>query len=949
MTRRILSPLVILAVAAGCATTGTPVEVPEPALERQLLTIDPMVVTGQLENGLRYVIRKNQKPENRAELRLVVDAGAILESDDQLGLAHFLEHMAFNGTEHFARQELIDYMELIGMEFGPDVNAYTGFDETVYMLTVPTDSAEVMETAFQIFEDWAHLISLEGEEIDKERGVITEEWRLRRGAGQRMFDEQMPVLFWGSRYADRLPIGDMAIVDTCDYETLRSFYRDWYRPELMGFIAVGDFETADIEALTEEYLGRIPTSDPIVERPSYSVPDHDETLFAIATDPEATSNRAQIVHKRPIRDFSTVGSYRRSIIEGLYHRMLNQRLYELTQTEAPPFLYAGSGQGRWVRTKEVFVLSAGVPDNGFDAGLDALLTEAARVQQHGFTVSELRREKKEMLRGMEQSYRERDKLQSAGFASEYTRHLLEGEAIPGLEEENRLYRELMPTIELEEVNALASEWTSPHSRVVMINAPEKEGLQVPDEGGLQALFEQVAGKRIEPYAESVSDLPIVADLPAPGQILETSEIPEIGVTLWQLSNGVRVYLKPTDFQNDEIRFASYSPGGHSLVSDDEYVAAVTATTVIDQSGIGDFSLVDLQKKLAGKVVGASPWIGALQEGINGSASPEDVETMFELIYAYFTVPRADTTAFRSLHSRYRGFIENRSARPETAFGDTVQVTMAQHHHRSRPWSLDLLEEMDLAVSERVYRDRFADAGDFTFSMVGNFTLEQIEPLVLQYLGALPSTGRQESWRDVGVRPPTGVIERVVQRGIEPKSRTQMIFTGPFEWDGWRNSFHLAALSQVLDIKLREVLREDKGGTYGVGVRATGSHYPRQEYRLSISFGCDPQRVEELSGVVFEQLDSLKSHGTTDLYVSKVQEISKRNREVQLKENGFWVTALLDADLNGLDPLRNVQFPELVDELTAADVQAAAELYLNMGNYVQVTLMPEDGGPEDGGR
>lgn len=944
-TLRTLGMLLVLALAAGCASTGAPTEpapAQEPSLDQQILPIDPNVVTGQLDNGLRYVIRRNQKPENRVELRLVVDVGSILEDEDQLGLAHFLEHMAFNGTAHFAKQELIDYMELIGMEFGPDVNARTGFDQTTYMLTVPTDSAEVVETAFQIFEDWAHLMSLEDEEIDKERGVITEEWRLRRGAGQRMFEAQLPVLFQGSRYAERLPIGDMAVVDTCEYETLRSFYRDWYRPELMGFIAVGDFEPGEMEALVQEYLGRIPAAVERRERLAYEVPDHQETLFAIATDPEATANRVQIVYKRPIRDFSTVGSYRRSLIEGLYHRMLNQRLYELTQTGAPPFLYAGSGQGRWVRTKEVFVLSAGVQDNGFDAGIDALLTEAARVQQYGFTAAELAREKKEMLRGMEQAYRERDKLQSSGFAAEYVRHLLEGEPIPGLEEENRLYRELIPTIGLDEVNALASEWTSPHSRVIMVNAPEKEDLQVPGEEELLALFERVASKEIEPYAESVSDLPIVPELPAPGQIVETSQIPEIGVTCWTLSNGVRVLLKPTDFQNDEIRFTSYSPGGHSLVADEDYVAAVTASTVIGQSGIGDFTLVELQKKLAGKVVGVSPWIGALQEGINGSASPEDVETMFELIYAYFTAPRADTTAFKSLHSRYRGFIENRSARPETAFGDTVQVTMAQYHHRARPWSPDLLEEMDLVTSARVYGERFADAGDFTFAFVGNFALEGIEPLVRTYLGGLPATGRQETWRDVGMDPPMGLVEKVVRRGIDPKSRTQLVFTGPFEWDGWRNSFHLRALSQVLEIKLREVLREDLGGTYNVGVGASGSHYPDEAYRLSISFGCDPERVEELTRVVFEQIDSLKTSGTTDVYVTKVVEICKRKREVQLKENGFWVDALVSTDWNGLDPRLLLQYPEMVDGLTAADVQAAAQRYLNTDNYVRVTLMPEEG-------
>ncbi|MFH1569124.1 MAG: insulinase family protein [Gemmatimonadota bacterium] len=930
---------------AGCAATGSGAGSAAPSAPpvAQVLPVDPDVLVGQLDNGLRYVLRRNTRPEKRAELRLAVDAGSILERPDQQGLAHFVEHMAFNGTTHFARQELIDYLELIGMEFGPEVNAYTSFDETVYMLTVPTDTAGVMETAFQIYQDWAQGISFDDGEVDKERGVITEEWRLRRGADQRMFDAQAPVLYRGSRYADRLPIGQMAVVDTFHHEVLRDFYRTWYRPELMGFAAVGDFDLAQMEALVRQYLGAVPAAGDRRERPLYPVPDHEETLFAIATDPEATANRVQILYKRPIRDYSTVDSYRRSLIEGLYHRMLNQRLYELTQAPSPPFLYAGSGQGRWVRTKEVFVLAAGVQDNGFDAGLEALLTEASRVQQHGFTAGELAREKKEMLRGMEQAYRERDKLYSASFAGEYLRHLLEGEPIPGIEAEHRMYQEMIPGIELDEVNALASEWTRPYSRVVMVNAPYKPGLTVPGETDLTAIFDRVAAAEIGPYEESVSDRPIVAQLPPPGQIAQVSQIPEIGVTLWTLGNGVRVYLKPTDFQNDEIRFSAYSPGGSSLVGDGDYVAASTAASVVEQGGLGDFTLIDLQKKLAGKVVSASPWISTLQEGMSGAASPQDVETLFELIHAYFTAPRADPDAFQSLQTRYRGFIENRSARPETAFGDTVQVTMAQHHLRARPWSLEMVDEMSLETSMRVYRERFADASDFTFAFVGNFTVESMEPLVCAYLGSLPALRRGETWHDVGMVPPAGVVQKVVRRGIEPKSRTQLIFTGPFAWDGWRRSFELAALGQVMEIKLREVLREDLGGTYGVGVSASGSRYPTEEYRISISFGCNPERVEELTGVVLEQIDSLKAVGTTDVYVTKVKEINKRHREVQLRENDFWVSSLTSTDFNGLDPRLLVRFPEMVDSLTTGAVQAAAQQYLNTGNYVQVTLLPEEGG------
>ena len=940
--RRLVLLLFAFSVLLGACVSTTPTPAQRAATEEKL-PIDSLATVGQLDNGLRYVIRKNQKPENRIELRLVVDAGSVLEDEDQQGLAHFVEHMAFNGTKNFAKQELIDYLELIGMRFGPDLNAYTSFDETVYMLTVPTDSAEVVETAFQILEDWAHQISFEPEEIDKERGVVVEEWRLGRGAQRRMFDEQLPILLKDSRYATRLPIGQKAVLDTFQHEALRRFYRTWYRPDLMGLVAVGDLEPAALEALVQDYFARIPPAASPRDRTVFPVPDHEETLFAIATDPEATYNSVSIYYKMDVRPQGTVSAYRRSLIEALYHQMFNQRLHELTKRPEPPFLGAYSGQGRWLRSKEFFILGAGVQNNGFDAGLEALLLEAARVREFGFTASELEREKKEMLRGMEQSYRERDKQQSSRFAAEYVRHLLTDEAIPGIAKEYQLYQDLLPGIALAEVNALASEWTSEKNRVIAVEAPEQEGIAVPNERDLRAIFAAVAQQEIVPYADEVSDEPLVAQVPAPAAIVARSQIPEIGVTWWTLANGIRVCLKPTDFKNDEILFRAYSPGGHSLVPDADYVAASTAASVVSEGGVGPFDKIELEKKLAGKVVRVAPWISSLREGLSGSASPEDVQTLFELIYAFFTAPRPDSTAFQAYQTRMKGSIQNRSARPETAFSDTIAVTMAQYHHRARPWSLELLDEMDLAASMAVYQDRFADAGDFSFFFVGNFTLEAMESLVCTYLGGLPATGREEAWRDVGIEAPAGVIDKAVYRGIEPKSQSRLIFTGPFEYDGWKNNLELRAMTSVLQIKLREVLREDLGGTYGVWISSSGARYPDEEYRISITFGSDPERVEELTQVIFEQIDSLKTVGTTDLYIDKVKEMRQRQREIDLKENSFWVGSLASLDFNGVDPRRLIQYPALVDSLTAEAVQQAAQNYFNMDRYVRVVLYPEEAG------
>ena len=906
----------------------------------EVLADDPLVLKGTLANGFRYLIRPNEKPENRVELRLVVDVGSVLETEAEQGLAHFAEHMAFNGTRNFAKQELVDYMESIGMQFGPDLNAYTSFDETVYMLTVPTDSTEFVEQGFQILEDWAHGVSFEGVEIDKERGVVIEEWRSRKGADQRMWDKLCPVLLKDSRYAVRLPIGQKAVLDTFAHDRLRQFYKHWYRPELMGLVAVGDFEVGWIEDLAQTHFSRLASPASPRERVVFPVPDHGETLFSIATDREATRNAVAIYYKREPRDQSTMRAFRTMLIERLYHRMLNQRLYELTQLAEPPFLYGYSSQGRWLRSKEFFILSCGVADNGFDPGLEALLTEEARVRRFGFTTSELKRNAQEMLRAIEQAYRERDKSPSSSLAGEYVNHLLENEPIPGIEKEFELFGRLIPGIELEEVNALTTSWVGEANRVISITAPDKEELQVPTDESLLAVFADVGAKEIEPYVEDVSDQPLVTRIPPITEIVDRREIPEIGVTTWTLENGIRVVLKPTEFQNDQILFESFSLGGHSLVGDGDYIAASTATSVVSQGGVGDFNLVDLQKKLAGKVVSVSPWIGSLREGISGSASPQDIETMFQLIYAYATAPRQDSTAFQAYETRMRGFIENRSARPETAFSDTVQVTLAQYHHRARPWSLDLIDEMDLHTSMTVYQDRFSDMGDFAFYFVGNFTLEQLEPLVRTYLGGLPTTGRRESWTDVGESAPRGVIEKTVRRGIEPKSRTLLTFTGPYQFDGWRNDFELQAMTDVLQIKLREVLREDLGGTYGVWVNGGGSHFPKSTYTVSLGFGCDPDRVEELTAVVFSQIDSLKSSGPGPDYVQKVQEGARRNHEVNLKENSYWRGALSSADFHKLDPTRVLRYTTMVDSLTPTAVQQAARRYLDTENYVRVVLLPE---------
>ncbi len=928
-----------LAVLAGCTVLGLSTATQSPDLAQSLPT-DPTLIQGQLDNGLRYFIKNNLKPENRAELRLAVNAGSILETEGQLGLAHFLEHMAFNGTQNFPKMDLVNYLESIGMRFGPDLNAYTSFDETVYMLQVPTDSISQLEKAFQILEDWSHLMSLEGEEIDKERGVVIEEWRLGRGAGRRMLDQELPIILKGSRYAERLPIGKKEIIETASYETICKFYHDWYRPDNMAVIAVGDFDPDQIQGYIEKHFGRLVKPSTPLDRPVYDVPEHDETLYAIASDPEATRSQVSIMFKHPAQVDKTENDYRQQMVRNLYNNMLNARFAELAQEADAPFLYGYSGSWSWTRTGQIYTLGAAVQEGGIERGLEALLIEAARVKEHGFTSSELERQKKETLRGMERLYLEREKQESRRYASELVRHFLESEAVPGIPFEYELHKKYVPGIGLEEVNALAKELITEKNRVINLESPEKADLVIPGESDLQDVFAHVATLEIEPYAEELSDAPLVADLPPAGAVLDTTYHEDIDVTQWILSNGVRVVMKPTDFKNDEIMFKAYSPGGTSLIGTEDLISARNAARIVDYSGLGEFDLIALEKKLTGQVVSVSPYISSLYEGFNGGASPQDLETLFKLITLFFTGVRVDEDAFATYVNRMESNLLNKSASPESAYSDSVSVTLSSYHPRRKPMQIDDLEKLDHKQALTLYADRFADAGDFTFIFVGSIDLEVMHALATQYLATLPSSGRLESWVDEGVAFPEGMVNKGVYKGLEPKSYTRIAFNGEFEWNR-QHRYDAYSMNSVLRIRLREVLREDMGGVYGVGNWISLDRYPKGEYTSQVTFGCSPDRVQELTEAVLTEIRALQTAPVSAEYLIKVKETQRRERELGLKENRYWMSALDSYYRQNRDLSKFMEFDELVNNLSAEAIQQAAIRHFDLDNMVQVTLYPEE--------
>jgi zinc protease len=905
------------------------------------LPVDSKVKIGTLPNGIRYYIRQNPKPEKRAELRLVVNAGSILENENQLGFAHVVEHTGFNGTTHFAKNDLIKYLESIGVRFGADLNAYTAFDETVFILPVPTDTARIIEQAFTILEDWAHGQTFDSAEVMNERGVVREEWRSGKGADERMLKQWLPVAFKGSRYALRLPIGTEQSIMSVTPSKLRSFYQDWYRADLMAVVAVGDFDVAQIEAQIRKHFSGIPARKNARPRPSYDVPPNKTPLVAIANDKEATSSSVNVIFKLPATSLRTVGDYRREIVERLYLQMLNARFGEIAEKPDAPFLGAGASKSSFfARTAEAFALAAGVKDGGVEAGLEALLTEARRVDQFGFLQSELDRAKQNLIRSYERAYAEREKTQSGQFADEYIRHFLEDEGIPGIEYEYQLVQSIAGTVTLAEVNKLASNWITDENRVIIAQTPIKAGVPVPTESGLLAVFDRASKASITAYAENLSTEALLATPPKAGKVVSARAIASISATEWKLSNGVRVIVKPTDFKDDEVLVGAYSKGGTSLASDADVVSANLAAQIMSLSGVGAFNRVDLEKKLSGKAVGVNATISETGEGFNGRSSPKDLETLFQLIHLSFVAPRLDSVAFAAFKNQVTPFLANRGSSPDEVFRDTVQVTMSQHSVRERPFTPAVFAEVNPAKSFAFYKDRFADASDFTFVFVGNVDTTTLKPYVEQYLASLPSIGRKESWRDAGGAPPKGVVQRTVRKGTENKANTLIQFTGPCV-NTPENRFVLRALTQLVQMRLNETLREKLGGTYSPNVGGGCSREPRQEYTISVSFGSSPENVEPLTKAVFALIDSLKTSAAPQSDVDKVKEQILRSREVETKQNSYWLGNIMARDAAGEDlgGLTSI-YDEMVKRLTPAQIQQAAKLYFNTTNYARFVLLPE---------
>ena len=905
--------------------------------------VDPDALVGTLPNGLRYYVRANAKPAHRAELRLVVKAGSVLEDDDQQGLAHFVEHMEFEGTRHFPKQGLVDFLSSLGLGIGPDANAETSYDDTQYTLRIPTDRPDVLDRALLVLEDWAQGATFDQSGIDRERGIVLAEWRLHLDADERTQDKVLRAQLAGSRYADRPPIGKPDNIEHAQREQLMRFYHDWYRPDLMAVIVVGDVDRDAVAAMIKEHFASLSAPSPERPRPTFDVPEHRGTRYAIVTDKEATTTAVQISDLRPARNQGSVGGYREIMLDQLFSDMLGARLDELARSANPPFVSAAADRELLPapRTRDEALLQAIVSNDGVTSGLAALVTELQRLSRFGFTATELARAKQAMMLGFERAVTESPDRESASRADEYTRNFLEGEALPTIWQELAFHRRFLPDITLAEVNKLTGDWFPADNRLVIVAAPEAAGVVLPDERQLAAAVSAATANRLTAYVDTAAGQTLMESKPAAGTIVKTTEHPEAGITEWTLSNGATVVLKPTTLREDQILFQAFAPGGTSLASDAEFVPARVADEVVAAGGVGRFSGVTLDKILSSKAIAVVPFINELEEGMRGGSTPQDLETMFQLLYLRFTQPRADPTAFAAVASQARALLANQMASPEVVFNQTIAAALSGDSPRRRPETPATVDQWDLAKSLAFYKARFADASNFTFVFVGSFTPDTIRPLVETYLASLPATHAHETWRDLGITPPPGIVEKTVEKGIAPKSEVAIVFSGPFEYDD-PHTLALRTMTRVLESRLFDTIRQELGGTYSITADPDIEKFPRPQYVVRIDWTCDPAQTDALVRRVFDEIASLKARPLSAMQMALIHENLLREFERNSQDNGYFLNEIARRYKNGdtanLAAIANV--PDRIKMLTAAEVYEAAQTYLDTDRYVKVILMPE---------
>ena len=909
------------------------------------LPVDKNVRIGQLDNGLTYYIRHNKLPENRAEFYIAQKVGSILEEPQQRGLAHFLEHMAFNGTKNFPGDDkglgVIPWCETVGIKFGTNLNAYTSIDETVYNISnAPIDRTGVLDSCLLILHDWSNYILLKDDEIDKERGVIREEWRSRNSGMLRVYTDLLPTIYQGDKYADCMPIGSIDVINNFPYKDIRDYYHKWYRPDLQGIVIVGDIDVDTVEAKLKAVFADVQKPVNPAERTYYPVADNKEPIVAIGTDKEVDDPSIEIYFKQdatPDSEKNNVGYLASQYMTSMISSMLNARLSELVQSANPPFTRASSYYSDFfvAKTKEAFALSASSKADGIETALKTLLQETERARRFGFTESEYARARANYLQSLESAYNEREKTKHGSYVREYVQNFLNGEPIPGIEAEYAMMNQLAPNIPLQAMNMVMQQLVPDSNQVVIIAGPAKEGLKYPTKEEVINLLKGMKDLDLQAYVDKVSDEPLMKEAPKGGKIISEKEGDIYGSTKLVLSNGVTVYVKKTDFKADEIRMKGTSLGGKSIFPDKDALNFAVMDNVIAVGGLGNFSQVDLTKVLAGKKVSVNAGLGATTENVFGTCSPKDFETMMQLTYLTFTAPRKDAEAFESFKNRMKAQLESAQANPLSSINDSLQKAMYNNHPRVVMMKPEMVDQIDYDRILEMYNDRFKDASDFTFYFVGNIDLETAKPLIAEYLGALPAINRKETFKDTKMSIRKGVYKNEYAKEQQtPTATIVFLYSGRAPYT-LKNDILLSFATQVLDLVYTEEVREKEGGTYGVNCFGDLQKYPKEQLLLQIVFQTDPAKKDKLAGIVVDELKKLAAEGPSDVHLQKVKEYMLKKYADNQKENGYWMNNLNDYFYYGMDMTEG--YTDIVNSITAKDIQKFVSDLLKQGNEIEVTM------------
>ena len=904
------------------------------------LPFDASVTKGKLDNGLTYYIRENKKPEKKVELRLVIKVGSIMEDDDQQGLAHMAEHMAFNGTKNFKKNDIVSYLQSIGVEFGNDLNAYTSFDETVYILPIPTDQAGNLEKGFQILEDWAHQVTYLDDDINSERAIILEESRMGKSGEERMFKKIYPELFKGSKYAQRLPIGIDSIIKTFNPEAIRRFYKEWYRPELMAVIVVGDISKADAMKYINKHFSSIRSAS-TRNRDFASVPAYAENKAMVVTDKEATGFEFSINYSAmPFQNPQTIGEYRKELLNSLYTSLLGNRLRELTQKENPPFVYAGANFGGYAKNHQSFSIQGGTGTNDVQKGIEATLTEVERIKRFGFTEPELERARKNILSAYERSWNNRDKTESSQFADEYIRNFTDNESVPGIDAEFQMMKQLLPTIQLAEVNAITDLFKNEKNRFTYVMGPAT-GAKLPSTDNILALLDAKASDpTIKPYEEKLVATNLLTNMPKAGKLVSSTKNALLGTTELLLSNGVKVSLKVTDFKNDQILFSASRYGGLSNYALKDKYSAENAVSLVASMGVGAFSPTDLGKALAGKVAMLRPSMSIYSAGFSGSSSKKDIETLFQLLNLYVKEPRKDSTLFKSIIQRGKAQVAMLGANPQVAFIDTLTKVLYSNNPLA-PTAVPKVEnfdKIDLDRSMAIYKERLGDIGGMNIVIVGSFDEKEMIALLEKYVAGLPATGKS-TYTDNKVKPFTGRNDFRFNKGKEDKSLIIGVMHGEIPFAA-STALKFSGMADAMNIIITEEMREKIQGIYGGAATIEYNKIPTGRFQLVLQLPCGPAKVDTLIAAFDHELKKMADAGVAQSYVDKVKKAWQEKHKVEAKTNEYWLSVLQSINRGETTADRILNAEKYFNGLTVADIREAAGIVMRSSGKLMAVQMPE---------